>query len=91
MINIKNFDSNLLKIDKKSYKNINIYYIGYITIKDHVNINGVNPLYFIINEVDGYIEESNGNKYWIFASTVKPKKCWQKTQNFEIKLKIWLK
>ena len=63
MINIKNFDSNLLKIDKKSYKNINIYYIGYITIKDHVNINGVNPLYFIINEVDGYIEESNGNKY----------------------------
>ena len=33
MINIKNFDSNLLKIDKKSYKNIDIYYIGYITIK----------------------------------------------------------
>ena len=30
---IKNFDSNLLKIDKKSYKNIDIYYIGYITIK----------------------------------------------------------
>ena len=33
MINIKNFDSNLLKIDKKSYKNIGVYYIGYITIK----------------------------------------------------------
>ena len=33
MINIKNFDSTLLKIDKKSYKNIDIYYIGYITIK----------------------------------------------------------
>ena len=33
MINIKNFDSNLLKIDKKSYKNIAIYYIGYMTIK----------------------------------------------------------
>ena len=33
MINIKNFDSNLLKIEKKSYKNIDIYYIGYITIK----------------------------------------------------------
>ena len=33
MINIKNFDSNLLKIDKKSYKNIVIYYIGYMTIK----------------------------------------------------------
>ena len=33
MINIKNFDSNLLKIDKKAYKNIDIYYTGYITIK----------------------------------------------------------
>ena len=31
MINIKDFDSNLLKIDKKSFKNIAIYYIGYIT------------------------------------------------------------
>ena len=33
MINIKDFDSRLLKIDKKSYKNIGIYNIGYITIK----------------------------------------------------------
>ena len=32
MINIKNFNSNLLKIDKKPYKDFNIYYIGYITI-----------------------------------------------------------
>ena len=52
MINIKNFDSSLLKIDKKSYKNIHIYYIGYITIKkidDHENIHSVNPLYLIVN------------------------------------------
>ena len=33
IINLKDFDPNLLKIDKKSYKNIDIYYIGYITIK----------------------------------------------------------
>ena len=33
MINIKNFDSNLLKIDKKPHKDFDIYYIGYITIK----------------------------------------------------------
>ena len=32
MINIKDFDPNLLKIDKKSYENIDIYYIGYITV-----------------------------------------------------------
>ena len=54
MINIKDFDPSLIKIDKKSYKNIGIYYIGYITIKsisDHENINSVNPLYLIIGNV----------------------------------------
>ena len=34
MINIKGFNPSLIKINKKSYKNIGIYYIGYITIKD---------------------------------------------------------
>ena len=69
MINIKDFDPSVLKIDKKSYKNTGIYYIGYVTIKDydHVQINSVNPLlivYTIINEVDGSIsEKKNGNKY----------------------------
>ena len=50
MINIKDFDPNLLKIDKSSYRNIDIYYIGYITIKDsyYLKINSVNPLYLII-------------------------------------------
>ena len=76
MINIKNFDSKLSKIDKNSYKKIDIYYIGYITIKnigDYESIHSVNPLYFIIGEVDGYIEENNGNTYLIFASTDKNK------------------
>ena len=34
LINIKHFDLNLLKLDKKPYKNIDIYYIGYITKND---------------------------------------------------------
>ena len=41
MINIEDCDSNLLKIDKKSYKNVDVYYIGYITIEnisDYENI-----------------------------------------------------
>ena len=33
MINLKHFDSNLLKLDKKSSRNIGIYYTGYITVK----------------------------------------------------------
>ena len=46
MINITNFDPNLLKIDKRLYKNIDTYYIGYITMKDsdYVKTNSVNPL-----------------------------------------------
>ena len=57
MISIKDFHPNLLKIDEKSYKNIDIYCIGYITMKDsdYVNINSVNPLHSIISEADGYI------------------------------------
>ena len=76
-INIKNFDPSLIKIDKKSYKNIGICYIGYITIKsisDYENINSVNSLYLIIGNADGYLEENNGNKYLTFASTDKNKK-----------------
>ena len=61
MINIKNFDPNLLRIDKKSYESIDIYCIGDITVKysEYVNINNVNALYLIINEVDGYVEKLN--------------------------------
>ena len=33
IMDLENFKSNLLKIDKKSYKNIGIYNIGYITTK----------------------------------------------------------
>ena len=70
----------MIKIDKKSYKNIGIYYIGYITMKDsdNVKINSVNPLYLIIGELDGSIEENNGNKYLIFTSTDKNKKVLEK-------------
>ena len=65
MINIEDFDPNLLKIDKKSYKNIDIYYIGYITVKDsdYVKINSAKLLYLIISEVLEHIEEKNKSKY----------------------------
>ena len=61
MVYVDVFDSKLLKIDKKLYKNIGIYNIGYITIKkkkdDYENVYSVNPLYLIIGEGDGRIEE----------------------------------
>ena len=51
-IDLKNFDERLLKIDKKNCKQIDIYYIGYVTVKkiDNCNnISSVNPLYLIID------------------------------------------
>ena len=72
IIDIINFDAWLLRIDKKSYKNIGIYNIGYIAIKkidDSKNIHSVNPLYLLIDHVSGYIEEKGVNKYLIFDST----------------------
>ena len=71
MINLKNFNSSLLKIDKKHCKGINIYSIRYITIKtnDHYeSIYSKNPFYLLINHASGYVEEKNGNKYLIFDS-----------------------
>ena len=68
MINIKNFDSNLLKIDKKSYKDVDIYYIGYITIKELgecENIHSVNRLFLILHSATGHFKEKNDKKYLI--------------------------
>ena len=81
IIDLKNFDARLLKIDKKSYKNIGIYNIGYITIKkidDYENIYSVNPLYLIIAHASGYIEEKGVNKYLVFDSTDENKELLKK-------------
>ena len=85
MINLKDFESNLLKIDKKHYKGINIYYIEYITmnkIDDDENIYSVNPFYFCVNHANGYIEEKNGNKYLIFDDSVTDNKELSQTKKY---------
>ena len=74
IMNIEEFDSNL-------YKDIDIYYTGYITIKkigDCQNIYSVNPLYLIIGKAIGHIEENNGNKYLVFDSTDENKEVLKK-------------
>ena len=58
-INLKDFDAKFLKGDKKDYRQNNIYYIGYVTIKkigNCNNVNSVNPLYVKINEMIGHFE-----------------------------------
>ena len=74
IIVIKNFKSNLLKIDRQSYKDFDIYYIGYITIKKFEscrNIHSVNPLYLMFDSATRYFEEKNGKKFLILHSTEK--------------------
>ena len=71
IINIKDFDPTNIKIDEKSCKNTDIYYIAYVTIKDskYVKINSVNPLYLMFNKMNGYVEEINENKYLTLVPT----------------------
>ena len=71
---IKTFDSNMLKVDKKKYKNLDIFNIGYVTVKNigfssgH-SINSVNLLYLRIDNASGCIEEKESNKCLTFYST----------------------
>ena len=69
IIDIETFDSKNLKLDKKTYKDLDIYNIGYVTIKkigSGYDVNSVNPLYLRINDANGYIKEINKDKYLIF-------------------------
>ena len=77
IIDIETFDSNNLKLDKKSYKNLDIYNIGYVTIKKigyGYDINSVNLLYLRVDNANGYIEEVNEDKYLVFDVTYENKK-----------------
>ena len=68
MIILKSFEPNLLKINQKHYKGINIYYNEYITIKkvdDYESIYNVNPLYLRFNHANGYIEEKMEINAWL--------------------------
>ena len=74
MIEIRNFHSNVLKINKKLHRDIDIYYIGYITIKkngDCENVHSANPLYLIIHSATECFKEKNDEKYLIIDSTEK--------------------
>ena len=47
VINTKDFDPDSIKIYEKSYKNILINYVGYVSIKKDLKIYSLNPLYLI--------------------------------------------
>ena len=89
IIDIETFDSNNLKLDKKSYKDLDIYNIGYVTIKkvgSGYDVNIVNPLYLRINNASGYIEETNEDKYLVFDTTDENKNYLKNIVTFLMKL-----
>ena len=66
--NLKDFDASMLKIDKINYKEINVYYIGYVTFKEIANcnnINSVNPFYLMTDKMIGHFEVKSGSKYLV--------------------------
>ena len=82
-IDLKDFDAKLLKIDKKDYNEIDIYYIGYVTVKKIANcnnINNVNPLYLMINKMIVHSEEKNENKYLVLDDVNENKEVLKKTE-----------
>ena len=83
---MKTFDPKKIKIDQNSCKNILMYYIAHVTIKDskYVKLNSVNPLLVIIRKVKGYFGKINGNKYL----TLIPANESKKIKRYE---KVWNK
>ena len=85
MINIEEFDSNLLRIDKKSYKDIHISHVDTLQLKkndDYENIYSVNPFYLMIGKADGYIKEKNESKYLVFDPTDENREVLEKCTEF---------
>ena len=62
MIQLNNFDSQLLKINKRENRENNIYYISYKINKPEHDINSINNLYFVVDHLYGKIEKINGSK-----------------------------
>ena len=87
IIGIENFDPDNLKIDKKLYKDILIYDIGYVTIKEYVKIYSVNPLYLIFSYVNVYFQKIDGNKYLTLVPTNESKEKIKKYEELWIKIR----
>ena len=79
---------------KKNHKEIEVYYIGYVTFKEIANcnnINSVNPLYLMIDKMIGHFEEKNGNKYLVLHNVNENKEVSKNMKKFGKVLKKKLK
>ena len=84
-ISLKDFDASILKIDKKNFKEIDVYYIGYVTFKEIANcnnINSVNPLQLMIDKMIGHFEEESGNKHLVLDDVKENKEASKNMKKF---------
>ena len=70
LINVLKFGAGNLKLDKKTWKDLDIYYIGYVNKKLDWSVNSINLLYLLINRVFGSVPEKNGNEFLIIDNSV---------------------
>ena len=63
----------MVKLDKKKFRGINIYYNGYATKKEEYEINSVNPLYLLIYKIDGFIEQKQLSQTMLLSQTIRMK------------------
>ena len=91
IINTENFNPNNIKIDEKSNKNIFIYYIGYMTVKEFVKIYSVNPMYLIRRNVNGHFEEINESKYLTVVPNNESKEITKIYENLMSKIRSIIK
>ena len=76
IVYINDFDSDLLEIIKRESRiGANIYYIGYV-FNPNYDYSTINPLYFVINRLIGYIEEIEGSddKYLVGTKSMRNRK-----------------
>ena len=77
------------KFTRKNYKEIDVYYIGYVTFKEIANcnnINSVNPLYLMIDKMIGHFEEKSENKYLVLDDVNETKEISQKHEAIKLRL-----
>ena len=88
---IKHFDSSSLILNKKTFKNISMYYIGYIRKKDEYEISGMGPIYLFVHKLERFIEEKEESKYLNIAYTDNNSEVLKNMKNVGVELIIALK
>ena len=91
LINILGFEENSLKLDKKTSMDFDIYYIVYVDKNPEWRVSCVNPLYLMINRIDGFFEDKNGARYLGISDTARNDEVLKKYKQVFDGIKYYIK